>query len=83
VILVIILRVIILIALSVDSKSVSAISALHLLISIVLSHLSIALSGSLVVADSRLMSLLQMLAESHPVLVLVGQKWLDLVLVFC
>ena len=82
-ILVIILRVIILIALSVDSKSVSAISALHLLISIVLSHLSIALSGSLVVADSRLMSLLQMLAESHPVLVLVGQKWLDLVLVFC
>jgi hypothetical protein len=83
VILVIILRVIILIALSVGSKSVSAISTLHLLISIVLSHLSIALSGSLVVADSRFMNLLQMLADSHPVLVLVGQKWLDLVLVFC
>jgi hypothetical protein len=83
VILVIILRFIILIALSVGSKSAAAISALHLLIPIVLSHLSVALSGTLVVADSGLMNLLVMLTEPHPVLVLVGGGWLDLVLILC
>ena len=74
VILVIILRFIILIALSVGSKSAAAISALHLLIPIVLSHLSVALSGTLV---------LVMLTEPHPVLALVGGGWLDLVLILC
>ena len=83
VILVIILRFIILIALSVGSKSAAAISALHLLIPIVLSHLSVALSGTLVVADSGLMNLLVMLTEPHPVLALVGGGWLDLVLILC
>jgi hypothetical protein len=82
VILVIILRVIILIAFSIGSKSAAAIPALHLLISIVLSHLTVALSGTLVAADSGLMDLLQMLTEPHPVLVLVGREWLDLVLIF-
>lgn len=82
VILVIFLRIIILIALSVRSKSAAAISTLHLLISIVLSHLSVALSGTLVVADSGLMNLLVMLTEPHPVLVLVCGGWLDLVLIF-
>ena len=83
VILVIFLRIIILIALSVRSKSAAAISTLHLLISIVLSHLSVALSGTLVVADSGLMNLLVILTEPHPVLVLVCGGWLDLVLIFC
>ena len=81
-ILVIIFRVIVLIAFSVCSKSATAIPALHLLISSVLSHLSVALSGILVAADSGLMYLLQMLTEPHPVLVLVGREWLDFVLIF-